>query len=137
MGSARGRAQDPTHDENDGRWGAIPEAMVESLRQRFVRFRREHKPRTRYPQILRAAVLAALRRGVAEPELRRACGLSAVQLAAWRRRELAAAQQSAMARHPARVFSVVDEVQPEVSAERSGHPVGQDVELYVGGWSGA
>ena len=87
MGSARGRAQDPTHDEGDGRWGAIPEAMVESLR--FVRFRREHKPRTRYPQILRAAVLAALQRGVAEPALRRACGLSAVQLAAWRRRELA------------------------------------------------
>jgi len=129
--------RDPTGHPGRGEdaRSAIPEVRVESLRQRFARFRHTHKPRTRYPQALRMAVLEALRSGVAELELRRACGLSADQLAAWRRRAEEEAQQRAMVRQPARVFSVVDEIHPDVSDERALHPAGQPVELRIGGWS--
>lgn len=134
MGKAQGRAPNGPRGGDEEAWSAIPDLQVESLRQLFVRFRREHRPRTRYPQALRAAVLAAVRSGAAEPELRRACGISAVQLGAWRRHEEAAVPQSALVRQPARVFSVVDET-PDVSGERTISPTGEDVELRVGGWA--
>jgi hypothetical protein len=135
MGKTQGRAPNGQHDNDEGARSTTPDLQVERLRQRFMRFRSEHKPRTRYPQALRAAVLVALRSGVAEPELRRACGLSAEQLAAWRRREAVEARQSAMVRHPAQIFSVVDESHPDVSDKHAVHPGGQDVELCVGGWA--
>jgi hypothetical protein len=135
MGKTQGRAPNGPHESDAGDWSAIPDLRVEGLRQRFVRFRRAHKPRTRYPQALRAAVLAALRSGAREPELRRACGLSVDQLAAWRRREEVEAQQRVLVRPPARVFSVVDESHPDVSDGRAVDPAGQDVELCVGGWA--
>jgi transposase-like protein len=131
----RARTQDRPHDDNDGTWSVSPDPRVESLRQRFARFRRDHRPGTRYPPELRAAVLAALRSGAVESVLRRACGVSSVQLAAWRRGEVAAGQSSALARPPARVFSVVDEPQPAMSLACASHPVGEDVELRIGGWS--
>lgn len=111
-----------------------PELLVEDLRQRFARFRRGHRPRTRYPDALRSAVLAALRNGAAEPEVRRACRVSSDQLAAWRRREGAPAGESGLAEQQARIFSVVDEL-PEVNVEHAVRPAEGDVELRVGGWA--
>ena len=111
-----------------------PSLLVESLRQRFARFRRKHRPRTRYPDALRAVVLAALRSGAAELEVRRACRVSSVQLAQWRRREGVSAEESDPAGQQARVFSVVDEM-PNVSVERAVRPAEGDVELRVGGWA--
>lgn len=134
MERAPGRAHNGQHGRGDGAWDATSDARVEALRQRFARFRRAHEPRTRYPRNLRAAVLAALRGGVAEPELRRACGLSADQLAAWRRREQIEAQQDAKVTPPPRVFSVVDEF-PGSHPDRAVPPVGEDVELFICGWA--
>lgn len=123
--------------QRDGR-GATgelsPSLLVESLRQRFARFRLRHKPRTRYPDALRAAVLAALRSGATELEVRQACRVSSVQLASWRRREVVLAPESGVAGQQARVFSVVDEM-PNVSVERAVRPAEGDVELRVGGWA--
>jgi len=111
-----------------------PDFLVEGLRQRFARFRREHRPRTRYPQALRGAVLAALRSGATELEVRRVCGVSSVQLAQWRRREGASAQESGLFGQQARVFSVVDEL-ADVNAPRAVRPGEGDVELRLGGWA--
>lgn len=136
MGKTPGRAQNGQHGRGGGAWDAAPDARVEGLRQRFARFRRTHKPRTRYPQALRMAVLAALRSGVTEAELRRACGLSAAQLAAWRRRAELETQPRAMVVPPARVFSVVDEI-PESGLDGAIQPApeGEDMELRIGGWA--
>jgi transposase-like protein len=135
MGRTPRRARNGHLGSDEGASSAIPDARVESLRQRFTRFRRTHKPRTRYPQALRLAVLEALHRGVAEPELRRACRLTAAQLAAWRRSAEMEAQQRPLVSPPARVFPVVDELRSDVSDERAIQPASQPVELRIGGWS--
>jgi hypothetical protein len=135
MGRTQGRSPKGQRDSNTGARSGLPDLQVEVLRQRFVQFRREHRTGTRIPAVLRAAVLAALESGAAEPELRRLCLLSAVQLAAWRRQEGPAATSRALVRPPARVFSVVDEVHPEVSVERAVSPGGEDLELRIGGWA--
>jgi hypothetical protein len=111
-----------------------PDHLVEGLRQRFARFRREHRPRTRYPQALRSAVLAALRRGATELEVRRVCGVTSVQLAQWRRSEGVPAEESSLFGQEARVFSVVDEL-VDVNAPRAVRPGEGDVELRLGGWT--
>jgi hypothetical protein len=71
---------------------------------------------------------------LAEPELRRACGLSAAQLGAWRRREQIEAPQGSMVMPPPRVFSVVDEI-PGSDTDRAVLPVGEEVELFICGWA--
>jgi hypothetical protein len=119
------------HDET-GDLGLAP--RVEGLRQRFARFRREHKPRTRFPHALRAAALAVVRSGAAELEVRRACRVSSVQLAQWRRGEGARAAESDSTGQPARVFSVVDEM-AEGDVGRGGPGAEQDVELRLAGWA--
>lgn len=129
-----GRIQNGQRGGHDGAGGASSDPRVESLRQRFARFRREHRPRTRYPQALRAAVLSALRSGATELEVRRACGVSSVQLTQWRRREVAVVEESGLAKQQARVFSVVDEL-PEVNVERAMRPAEADVELRLGRWA--
>ena len=135
MGRRPGRSSNGPQGDDGGAWSALPDLQVELLRQRFVRFRRDHRPGTRYPEALREAVLAALRNGAAEPELRRLCRLSAGQLAAWRRAELTAALPRAVERPLARVFSVVDASHPEVSGARALTPACEDLELRVGGWA--
>jgi hypothetical protein len=135
MGRTQGRSPKGQHSGDEGGGSGFSDFQVEVLRQRFALFRRGHRPGTRYPEDLRAAVLAALQGGAAELELRRLCRLSTVQLAAWRRHEGAAARSRALVRPPARVFSVVDEVHPEVSVERAVSPGGEDLELLIGGWA--
>jgi len=128
------RARNGQRGGNGGIGQLSPEVLVESLRQRFARFRRGHKPRTRYPETLRAAVLLALRNGATELEVRQASRVSSLQLAAWRRREVVPAPESGPAGQDARVFSVVDEL-PDVNVERAVRPAEGDVELRVGGWA--
>ena len=134
MERSLGRARDGKIGRGDGAWDATSDARVEALRQRFTRFRRAHKPRTRYPRALRTAVLAALRGGATEPDLRRACGLQAAQIAAWRQREEVEAQQRTTVGPAARVFSVVDEI-PVSGIDGAVPPAGEDVELRIGGWA--
>jgi transposase-like protein len=135
MGRTPRRAPNGHPGRGEDARSAIPDVRVESLRQCFARFRRTHKPRTRYPQALRMAVLEALRSGVAELKLRRACGLSAAQLEGWRRGAALESQKRPLVSPPARVYPVVDEIQSDVSDERALHPAGQPVELRIGGWS--
>lgn len=111
----------------------MPDPRVARLRQGFARFRRAHKPGTRYPEALRAAVLTALRSGAAEPEVKRACGISSQQINAWRRCEMAPEQRNALVRQPARVFSVIDEA-PDAQVEPVVPSAGEDMELRLGGW---
>jgi len=134
MERTQGRSRNGQGDGDGATRELNPELLVEDLRQRFARFRRGHRPRTRYPDALRAAVLAALRSGAAEPDVRRACRVSSDQLAAWRRREVVPAEESGLAEQQARIFSVVDEL-PEVNVERAVRPADGDVELRVGGWA--
>jgi hypothetical protein len=132
--SRPGRAQNGRHGRSDGAWDATSDARVEALRQRFTEFRRAHKPRTRYPRALRSAVLAALRGGEAEPDVRRACGLTTVQIAAWRQREEVEEPPRRTVEPAAQVFSVVEEI--PVSGIHGDVPLaGEDLELRIGGWT--
>lgn len=106
---------------------------VDELRQRFAVFRRENPRNTRIPGDLRAAVIAAMRRGVTATRLRRTCDLSASQLARWR----AAArgpERSILKAQRTRVFSVVGEAPPR-PRELPACPKGHGLELRLGPWS--
>jgi hypothetical protein len=56
---------------------------TEELRRRFLEFRREHRNRTRIPEVLRDAALATIQRGIPADEVRRACLISEGQLTRW------------------------------------------------------
>lgn len=135
MGRTPRRAPNGHPGRDKGARSGDPDARVESLRQRFARFRRTHRPRTRYPQALRMAVLEALDSGVVEPELRRACKLSAAQIAAWRCSAELEAQERPLVNPAARIYSVVDDLPSDVSDDCASHRAGQPVELRIGGWS--
>lgn len=105
---------------------AVADPRVEKLQQAFLRFRSAHRPRTRYPESLRAAVMAALDGGASELELRRACKITAEQVAAWRRRWRSALSSPEPVQQEARVFSVVDD---------AGEAEKDEMELRIGGWA--
>ena len=113
--------------------GASAAAAVERLGQRFEVFRRSHEPGTRIPHALRAAALAALDRGVSTRDLRRACGVTSVQLRQWREHVMRAPQVAAADRPVAHVFNVVDEA-PEDDAG-IGESGGSELELRLGRWA--
>ena len=110
-------------------------AVSQELKRRFARFRRENPRNTRVPDDLRAAVLAAIGRGVTPGLLRRTCGLSTGQLTRWRKSSRALAASSAPSREePARVFSLIGAATtrpPEVPP----HPPADGLELRLGPWS--
>jgi hypothetical protein len=81
---------------------ASVEIEIERLRRRFEVFRRDHAPGTRIPEVLRAAVLAALDRGASDGALRRVCQASSVQLKLWRAQLRQAAEVGAPAAPAAR-----------------------------------
>jgi hypothetical protein len=118
-------------DDQDARPGDV--ATVDELATRFTIFRRDNPRNTRIPDDLRAAVLAAIRRGVTATRLRRACGLSTSQLARWRVGARGPARSTVRAQH-ARVFSVVGEAPPR-RRELLGDPPGHDLELRLGPWA--
>jgi hypothetical protein len=120
--------------------GAQTESSVvlADLKERFARFRAKHRRGTRVPGELRAATLAALRKGVTSGELYRSCGVSWGQLEAWkagRKSSRTRARKGDAAPADVRVFSVVD-AEPE-PAERPAltNPLNEDLELRLGRWS--
>jgi hypothetical protein len=121
------------HGQGEGK-GLSPDLIVEGLRRRFARFRRAHQPRTRFPPELRVAALEALRCGATELAVRRACGVSSIQMAQWRRGEESPVEARDLAGPEARVFAVVD-APPDLNVARTGAPAERDVELRLGGWA--
>jgi len=106
---------------------------VDRLRRDFAKFRRTHPLRTRIPDSLRNAALAALESGTTESEVRRACGVTSKQLAQWRRRQRRRSDpQHRLENAEPRIFPVVDST--TVLSEGS-EPEQQDLELRLGGWS--
>jgi hypothetical protein len=109
------------------------EQHEEQLKRSFTKFRSGHRARTRIPQALRDAALAALESGVPELRVRRACGISGTQLSWWRQRQGACAEGIEQPEPKARIFPVVDD-NPYLGAERTGVSTGQSVQVRVGGW---
>jgi hypothetical protein len=108
-------------------------ATVGELRERFAVFHRENPRNTRIPDDLRAAVIAAMRRGVTTSRLRRACGLSTSQLARWLASARDPAPSTLSAQH-ARVFSVVGETPPHSPNPTAPLPA-HELEMRLGPWS--
>jgi hypothetical protein len=111
---------------------AVVDEKVRALHERFARFRAERGRGARVPAELRAAALAALRRGASQGAVQ-SCGISRSQLDAWKRR--AARDVADMGRagpEDVRVFSVVDEARPVAGRARAAEPV---LELRAGPWA--
>jgi hypothetical protein len=108
-------------------------ATLKELAKRFAAFRRSHKRFTRVPTELRAAVMAAMRRGVTATQLRRTCSISSSQLEQWGRAPGAAAS-SCMEAERARIFSVVDEV-PSRASDSTQCTASDGFELRIGPWA--
>jgi hypothetical protein len=109
------------------------EQHEEQLKRSFAKFRSGHRTRTRIPQALREAALAALESGMPELMVRRACGISGTQLRWWRLRQGACTDGIEQPEPKARIFPVVDDT-PYLGAESAGASTGQSVQLRVGGW---
>lgn len=136
MGSARRVPRSGTN-KDDGPpltsdVGVIP--RVEGLRRDFGRFRRTHPLRTRIPDALRQAALAALASGTTESDVRRACGVTSEQLARWRRQPRACEPRRSLQRAEPRVFPVVDG-SADLLHCREPEEQEQELELRIGGWA--
>jgi hypothetical protein len=108
---------------------------IEELKQVFLQFRREHRNRTRIPDMLRDAALATIQRGISADEVRRACRISPGQLIRWIECRGAFAQSSAKKKavERARVFPVVED-NVGVAALQRGADESSGLHLRVGGW---
>jgi hypothetical protein len=113
---------------------ADPSPRVERLRRDFAKFRREHPLRTRIPDSLRNAALAARRSGSSESEIRRACGVTSDQIAQWRKPQQKCAQARELEGQAPRVFPVVDDL-ASMGMTQAGESVQQELELRIGGWA--
>jgi hypothetical protein len=134
MGTTRRKARSRKHRDRAGVSDAGPRPRVERLRQDFAKFRRGHPLRTRIPDSLRNAALAALRSGTSESEMRRACGVTSDQLAQWRKHQQACTQARDLDGQTPRVFPVVDDMAGNGMTD-AGERVQQDLELRIGGWA--
>jgi hypothetical protein len=110
------------------------ELEIEQLRRGFEAFRREHRPGTRIPQVLRDKALAALSGGTPKLKVLRACRISPQQLRWWRQGQSCGAQGLELREHEARIFPVVDDV-PAIAVERAGEHQAQELELRIGRWA--
>ncbi len=109
---------------------------------RFMKFRHTSAAGTRIPEELRQAVVNAIDGGVPMDELGRALGITASQVAEWRRRGVGGGTESRnkAAGAEVRIFKVADErMEPEgASVNGDGLRLGDDgepLELRLGGWS--
>lgn len=106
------------------------------LRKRFSQFRRENVGGTRIPDELRQAVLEALEGGASISTLRRELGLTASQVADWKRHRPATPAKPVPPApvQPARVFGLT---QASCNGEQASVPGGgpESLELRLGAWS--
>lgn len=109
--------------------GARDTQRLDDLATAFERFRRGH-PRKRFPQALRAQVVAVLDAGVSATAVGRECRLSSEQVRRWRAEALRLSAVEAVVPPPlpARVLSVVD---TPLGAPTHGEA---ELELRVGPW---
>lgn len=110
--------------------------VLAAVQARFAEFRAAHPAGTEIPSELRTAALAARDSGVSAAALQRTCGVSWSQLASWekrRRSDGAAVRKRSIRSRSARVFSVVDERAPDLSAAAA--PTMHELELRVGPWA--
>lgn len=119
--------------------GMSARLRLDHLRRTFEKFRHAHRPRTRIPLELREEALEALRRGVSESDVRRACRVTPEQLQWWKRRRRSGARAIAeLDERTVRIFPIVDEEQ-EAGASELNEPAGvqaaQHLELRIGGWA--
>jgi len=134
----RQRAGRPGNEAKTG--GMSARLRLDHLRRTFEKFRRAHRPRTRIPRELREEALEALRRGVSELDVRRACRVTPEQLEWWRRkrRRNGARTIAELDERAVRIFPVVDEEQEAVASEvtepAAGHTA-QHLELRISGWA--
>lgn len=136
MGKTRGRTGNRKPSGRAGGSEADPSPRVERLRRDFTKFRREQPSRTRIPNSLRNAALAAVRSGTPESKVRRACGVTSDQLAQWRKHQEACAQARDLGGQAPQVFPVVDDMDGiGIGMTHAGGPVQQDLELRIGGWA--
>ncbi len=129
----------PRHNRARQRRGQTEgSAVLGDLKERFARFRAKHRRGTRVPGELRAATLAALRKGVTTGEVYRSCGVSWGQLEAWKAgRKSSRTRAKKRDAEPAdvRVFSVVDGEPEAVQRPALGDPLDEELELRLGRWS--
>jgi hypothetical protein len=119
------------HPSESGRLSG--DNSLKKLSRRFTQFRGEHPLQTRIPDTLRKATLAALRRGVTQAQVRRACGVTSGQLDDWQQSLDRVATPARRNLKPARVFSVVDDNASRDSQATSPNR-DQPLELRLGGW---
>lgn len=98
---------------------------LDTLRTRFNAFRSTHPPRTRIPTELRRDAVAALKAGVSQAAVARACGISSTQVTYWCKAHTAAATAPS-------ILTVVDDP-PHTTAPARARDV--EVQLSVAGWS--
>ena len=134
MGARRKRSRNSKRHVRAEAADVDPNPLVEQLRRSFAKFRRVQPLRTRIPDSLRNAALAALQGGTSESAVRRACGVTSDQLAQWRKHQQSRGQMREADVRAARVFPVVDEM-AGVELTPSGQPGPQDLELRIGGWA--
>jgi hypothetical protein len=111
---------------------AAANPRIEHLRRDFVRFRRTHPLRTRIPDSLRNAALAALQDGAAESEVRRACGVTSDQIAQWDKSQQARAPRASLHQVEPQVFPVVEDAS---DLQHGSEAEPQELELRLGSWA--
>jgi hypothetical protein len=112
---------------------ASAEASAVRLGRRFATFRRQHPDKTRIPDTLRGAVLAAVRQGVRLGQIKRCCGVTSQQIELWQRGRVVLAREPTLARPAARVFDVVSDREVSTTGPGGDGP-GPHLELCVDGW---
>jgi hypothetical protein len=134
MGGARKPPRSRTRSSHDHTVADVAGSSprIERLRQDFAKFRRTHPLRTRIPDSLRRAALAALQRGSSESAVRRACGVTSDQLAQWGRHPQVCTPHPSLETAAARVFPVVDST---AGLSPSSEPEQQSLELRIGTWA--
>jgi hypothetical protein len=106
---------------------------LENLQRIFAKYRGEHRSRARIAQSLRDAALEAIRSGIPENSVRRACRISRKQLGFWRRGQRVSEQGLGLAEKKARIFPVVDDSR-ETCDEGAVQCAASDLHLRVGRW---
>lgn len=135
MEKALGQPLSAQGDEQNQGSGGGAGIVLERLRRRFADFRRKHPAQTRVPEELRAAVLAAMRQGVTQTEVQRACKLTSRQLGMWQRSQgIGLVGRKRKAQQKAKIFSVTEDISREAAQARSESTRAQ-LELRVGDWS--